>query len=109
MKQPCRLQSAKSWVPTYKEKNILKEYRKRYKVDFFCAIRELEMLGVVLNHEYVNAIKRSIEGELLARKRKKLERKEGLKAVYGVDYDEYFSFIAGYTEGGASYGVPWES
>lgn len=109
MKQPGRLQSAKSWLPTYKGKNILQGYRKQYGVDFLCAIRELEMLGIVLNPRYVKAVKRTVEGELLARKRKKIKRQEGQEGVYGIDYDEYFSFIAGHTEGGASYGVPWDS
>jgi hypothetical protein len=109
MKQPGRLQSAKSWLPTYKGKNILQGYRKQYGVDLLCAIRELEILGIALNPEYIKAVKQSIEGGLLARKRKKIEKQEELEGVYGVDYDEYFSFIAGHTEGGASYGVPWES
>jgi hypothetical protein len=57
----------------------------------------------------IKAVKRSVEGELLARKRKKVEKQEAIEGVYGVDYDEYFSFIAGHTEAGAAYGVPWES
>jgi len=109
MKQPARLQSAKSWIPTYKGKNILQGYRKKYGVDLFCGIRELEMLGIVFAPEYIKAVKQSVEGELLSRKRKKIEKQKELEGVYGVDYDDYFSFIVGYTEGGASYGVPWES
>lgn len=109
MKQPGRLQSAKSWLSKYKGKNILQGYRKQYGVDFLCAIRKLEILGIVLNPEYAKAVKQSIEGGLLAKKRKKIEKQKELEGVYGVDYDEYFSFIAGHTEGGAAYGVPWES
>ncbi len=67
------------------------------------------MLRIVLNPEYIKAVKRSVEGGLLARKRKKIEKQVEVEGVYGVDYDEYFSFIAGYTEGGVSYGVPSES
>ena len=108
MKQPGRLQSAKSWLPTYKGKNILQGYRKQYGVDLLCAIRELEMLGIVLNPEYTKAVKRSVEARVRRRK-KKIESQGELEGVYGVDYNEYFSYIAGYTEGGASYGVPWDS
>lgn len=111
MKQPARLQSAKSWLPKYNGKNIVQGYRKQYGVDLLCAIRELEILGIVLSPEYVKAVKQCVEGELLARRRKKLERQdeeEGIYGAYGVDYDEYFSFIVGHTEGGAPYGVPWE-
>lgn len=108
MKQPGRLHSAKSWLPTYKGKNILQGYRKQYGVDLLCAIRELEMLGIALNPEYIKAVKRSVAGVMLARKRKEIEKQEELEGVYAVDYDE-FLIIAGNTEGGASYGVPWES
>ena len=109
MKQPGRLQSAKSWLPTYKGKNILQGYRKQYGVDLLCAICELEILGIVLKPEYIKAIKQSVKGRILAKKRKKIEKQREFEGVYGVDHDEYFSFIAGYTEGGAAYGVPWES
>ncbi len=108
MKQPGRLQSARAWLPTYKGKNIVKGYRKHYGVDLLCAIRELEMLGIVLNPEYINAVKKTVENISLARKRKKIEMQEALEGVYGVDYDEHYSFIAGFTEGGAAYGIPWE-
>ena len=41
-----RLDSAKSWLPTYEGSNIVKGYRKRYGVDWPTAFKELEMLGV---------------------------------------------------------------
>ncbi len=40
-KQDQRLQSAKSWLPTYEGKNIFRGYRKRYGVDWPTALREL--------------------------------------------------------------------
>lgn len=109
MKQSGRLQSAKSWLPTYEGKNIVQGYRKKYGVDSLCAIRELEMLGIVHNSEYIKAVKQSVEGALLARKRKKLERQRAQENLIYGDSDENFSFIVGYTEGGAPYGVPWDS
>lgn len=109
MNQASRLQSAKSWLPTYEGKSILRGYRKHFGVDLLCAMRELEMLGVVLDPEYIKAVKKGVEAKLLARKRKKIEKQNMFEPVYGVDYDDYFSYIVGYTEGGAAYGVSWES
>ena len=108
MKQPARLHSAKTWVPSYQGKNIVQGYRKNYEVDLLCGIRELEMLGIRLKPEYVKAVKQSLKEKALEKQRKTINVQEELEGVYGVDYDEFFSYIAGHTEGGASYGVPWE-
>jgi alanine-alpha-ketoisovalerate/valine-pyruvate aminotransferase len=67
------------------------------------------MLGIDLNPEYIEAVKKSVEGQLLAKKKEKIEKQEELEGVYGVDYDDRFSFIVGRTKGGATYGVPWET
>lgn len=109
MKRPGRLMSAKSWLPTYNGNHIVKGYCKRYGVDLPCALIELELLGIVLAPEYIKAVKQSIEGEMQARKRRKIEKQEELEGVYGLDYDDDFSYIVGFTSGGAPYGVPWES
>ena len=66
------------------------------------------MLGIVLNPEYIKAVKQSVEGGC-RKEKKKDQKQEELEGVYGVDYDDYFSFIAGHTEGGFTYRVPWES
>jgi hypothetical protein len=71
MKQPGRLQSAKGWLSIYKGNNILKGCRKQYGVDLLCAIRELEMLGIVLNPEYIKAVKQSVEGGITSKEKKK--------------------------------------
>jgi hypothetical protein len=51
-KREQRLQSAKSWLPTYEGKNVFRGYRKRYGVDWPTALRELEMLGVEVDPAY---------------------------------------------------------
>lgn len=106
MPRSARLISAKAWILSYKEKNILRSYRKRYGVDWICAITELEMLGVSLDPEYVKIVKCSVIQRSLAKKRK-AEEKDLFE--FTEDQDEYFSYIAGYTSGGAAYGTPWES
>ncbi len=84
--------------------NVIRAYRKRYGVDFLCAIRELETLGVKLDPVYVATLKSTLEGLKQANKREKEEKQD---AFLNENSDEYFSFIAGYTEGGAPFGVPW--
>jgi hypothetical protein len=106
MKQTGRLQSAKSWLPKFTGANIIKSYRKHFGVDYLCAIRELELLGIPLNQEYVAQLKRTIKDHSQAKMRKKIEKQENLKSY---DSDDYYCYIAGYTEGGAAYGIPWES
>lgn len=83
-------------------------YSKHFGVDLLCAIVELQMLNVSLDEKYVNKVKKSVEGLIKAREKRKeeLRRKEGLSEdPYS---DETFSFIAGYTDGGAPYGITWE-
>lgn len=106
MKQRDRLQSAKSWLAKFNGANIIKGYRKHFGVDYLCAIRELEILGIRLNQEYVAQLKRSLKELSQAKMRKKIEAQERLT---NHDSNVYFCYIVGYTEGGAASGVPWES
>lgn len=40
--------------------------------------------------------------------KKKKQKKKGQEMVEEIEQDEYFYFIAGYTDGGAAYGITWE-
>ncbi len=51
MSRPQRLQSARSWLPTYKGKNVVRGYRRCFGVDLLCAVKELRMLGVSISAE----------------------------------------------------------
>jgi catechol 2,3-dioxygenase-like lactoylglutathione lyase family enzyme len=103
-----RLDLARQWIPTFSGKNIIKGYRNYFGVDFEAAIRELELLGVKHDPNYVAHLRNTIAGGLLARKRKKEERKRAQEELDLFDQDEVFAFIAGYTAGGAPYGTMWE-
>src|SRR5882724_536570 len=92
-----RLQMARQWIPTYSGNNIIRAYRKYFGVDFEAAIRELELLGVKHDPTYVSNLRSTIAGEILARKRKKEERKRAQEEFDLFDQDERFAFIAGYT------------
>jgi hypothetical protein len=107
-KRDGRLQSAKSWLPTYEGKNVFRGYRKRYGVDWPTALRELEMLGVEVDPAYREQVLRTVQEQAEARKRKRLEKAAELESVSGIEQDDYFAFIVGYTPGGAPYGITWE-
>ena len=107
-KQEQRLQSAKNWLPTYEGKNVFRGYRKRYGVDWPTALRELETLGVEVTPAYREQVLQTMQELAEARKRKRLEKAAELERMLGIEQDEYFAFIVGYTSGGAPYGITWE-
>ena len=107
-KRDQRLQSAKSWLPTYEGKNVFRGYRKRYGVDWPTALRELELRGVEVTPAYREQVLRTVREQAEAKKRKRLEKAAELESMLGIEQDEYFAFIVGYTSGGAPYGITWE-
>ena len=107
-RQDQRLQSAKSWLPTYEGKNVFRGYRKRYGVDWPTALRELEMLGMEVTPAYREQVLRTVQEQAEAKKRKRLEKAAELESLSGIEQDEYFAYIVGYTPGGAPYGITWE-
>lgn len=105
-----RLLSAKDWVANYEGKKIVKAYSKWFGVDLICAIKELRILNITISEQYEKGIRLSMESE----RKKKLARKEARsillnpKQIYGFDYDENFSFIAGFTSNGVPFGLTHE-
>jgi hypothetical protein len=59
MNRPERLQSAGTWLERYHGKNVIKGYRKHFAVDWECAVKELEMLGVPLDEIYTQRVRAS--------------------------------------------------
>lgn len=106
MNRSARLQSARSWLNTYSSENIASGYRKRFGIDWVCAFKELEMLGVKIDDGYKNELLKSVAGDIAARRRRKLRRKEAFDEF--SNQDDSFPYIAGYTEAGFAYGVTWE-
>ncbi|QTL98954.1 hypothetical protein GM661_13790 [Iocasia frigidifontis] len=99
-----RLTVAENWVPTYEGKNIVKGYSKWFGVDKVCAIAELELLGYEIDPKYKVQILKQYKAKSKAGKKKKREEKSELAPWQ----DSNFYFIAGYTSGGAPYGITWE-
>ena len=105
-----RLKEARAWYPEQNftaDSYIIKAYRQRFSVDKTCAMRELVMLGLLPEEK-----QKAYEEQLAARDRKLAEKRERRTntdaGVDILDQDENFFFIAGYTSGGASYGVTWD-
>lgn len=76
MDRLARLQSARVWLKNYDGKNIAAGYRRHFAVDWSCAFRELEMLGVRIDAAYKEQILKSVEGHIAARRRRKSRRGE---------------------------------
>ena len=53
MNRAGRLQSARTWLPKYDGNNVLRSYCKHFAVDWRCAAKELQLLGVTLPTEYL--------------------------------------------------------
>ncbi|MCA1789905.1 MAG: hypothetical protein LC667_08600 [Thioalkalivibrio sp.] len=99
-----RLQRAKRWLASYRGKNLVRGYTKRFGVDTVCAIVELRMLGVDIPDARLEQARRDER----ARAAQRARRKEKDAAGTLCDWDGEFAFIAGYTEGGAPYGIRWD-
>lgn len=82
----------------------MRSYAKWFGVDLLCAATELQLLGVPLSQEYLDALRTTVRER--SRKRKKPIPAKPLDDL--IDSDESFAFIAGYTPDGVPYGVPWE-
>lgn len=112
MDRKGRLQSAPHWLPTQRGRTpeqIARSYRKRYGVDWPCAIAELSALGIVFDAQWREQITRTLDNaQRASAARKQAEPKAGPARGDSRDSDETFQYIAGYTEGGAPYGVTWD-
>jgi len=101
----ARLKAARQWLPTFKGKNVVKAYATRCGVDLGCALKELQLLRVPLDPAYVERLSRRLHHRI---ERRRPKAAADIPEGYGVDWDDNFSFIEGFTSGGAPYGTTWE-
>uniref|UniRef100_UPI00286F8854 hypothetical protein n=1 Tax=Anaerosporobacter sp. TaxID=1872529 RepID=UPI00286F8854 len=109
-KRENRLRKAKQWITTYNgtPKKITSNYKKRFHVDVMTAVKDLQAIGVEFTQEYLDAVKKSEEARLRQlHLQKEKKRQQELDDIY-ADSDDNFAFIAGYTSGGAPYGITWD-
>ena len=107
-KREVRLCKAKQWFTTYNgtPKKIVSHYRKRFHVDILTALLDLQAIGVEFTPEYLEAVKKS-EADRIHQLHLKKEMKQRWALDFYDDADDDFVYIAGYTSGGAPYGVRW--
>ena len=120
MKFAERKAKAEKWVSEYDGTpyggDIIKAYRKKFAVDRMKAVEELQMLGVSLTKEQIDREKAAVKAyqdiqRAKKAKRKRLREQKRMQKdipVFHEDQDETFYYIAGYTSGGAPYGITWE-
>jgi hypothetical protein len=113
LKKKDRLPKAKVWVQAYGYKkncdgHIVKSYRKKFHVDLLSAIKELQEFGIRFKEGYVGDVLRTVAAQAGANRRKKEEKlREQEQEGFGYWWDNQFSFIAGFTPGGAPFGTRW--
>ncbi len=120
MKFAERKAKAEKWVAEYDGTSyggdIIKSYRKKFAVDRMKAVEELQLLGVSLTKEQIDREKAAVKAyqEILKAKRAKRKRIHEQNKIqknnpfFCEEQDDTFYYIAGYTSGGAPYGVTWK-
>ena len=103
----ARIRMARPWLPTYTGTHLVRAYREKFKVAVTTAINDLAEIGA-LTPEQADA-KRQAEQKRQEHLRREREAKKQ-QSLYDrfPDSDDRFFYIAGYTSGGAPYGVTWE-
>ncbi len=104
MKREQRLQAAREWISKYTGKDIVRGYRRWFGVDKVCALLELKMCGLPISEERIEAARKDRERLSIERR----EQREVRALQSGIDQDDSFTGIIGYTSGGAPYGLTWE-
>lgn len=107
-----RLSKAPEWVALHRGKpaNMLKRYRKYFGVDWECSISELNELGIEFDDTYLASLRKTIASHFPNEKRHPPISRWEFDLYHGInpESDDTFAFIAGYTSGGAPYGVTYE-
>ncbi|MGM0845104.1 MAG: hypothetical protein ACQEUT_09015 [Bacillota bacterium] len=102
-----RQQIASSWVSEYEGDNIVKSYSKRFRLNLKNSMKELTSFGFTISKEERAKMKRLTDIQKYKKENK--QRKKGeLELKELIESDETFAFIAGYTEGGAPFGITQE-
>lgn len=105
LSRTTRLQAAKRWIAEYRGKNLVRGYRKWFGVSEVCAVVELRMLGVDIPDARLEQARRDEQARAAHRARRK---EKHASARTAVKWNDEFAVIAGYTEGGAPYGITWD-
>lgn len=109
-RRQIRLQKGKQWLLTYtgSPKYMNKHYRERFHVDAVTATKDLQSLGVSYTQEQLDRLRLAEEHRIQQLHKKKQESGHQKMSDFYDDCDDRFAYIAGYTSGGAAYGLQWE-
>lgn len=117
MNRQQRLQSAKSWIASYRGRCLARGYRTWFGVDWHSAFTELALLGYPQDPARVDQVLESARQTAAHRRRLRQERAEAKRQALGSQGDDIPSdevefelwdpldFVAGYIESGAPYGI----
>ena len=112
MNRNQRIQAAALWLTEYDGSHVVRSYRKRYDVDWLCAVKELQLLGVEIDPVYVSQLRRTVEEQAKMNHQKRLERQNAATAKEWSERYPYsegdFYFVAGHMSNGVPYGITWE-
>ena len=106
MNRAGRLQAAHGWLERYRGKHLVRSYARWFGVDLGCALRELEMLGVALDPDYVERLRTTLRNRP-PRRRPTVDRADAVpkwleEYIYPYDgwHDEWPSFDEGFDQPG---------
>jgi hypothetical protein len=99
----ARLHSAKKWIAGYSGRDLVRGYRKWFAVSGVCAVVELRMLGVDIPDWQLEEAHRAERDRAALR-----AARRGREADLAADADGEFAFVAGFTAGGAAFGITWD-
>lgn len=105
LSRTARLEKAKQWLTSYPGKNLVRGYKKWFGVGDVCAVLELRMLGVDIPDARLEQARRDQQARAKHRSRRK-ERSAAKSSTR--EWNDELAVIAGYTEGGAAYGITWD-
>lgn len=107
MRRAARLAAARHWLAQFTGKHISRAYSRWFYLDRLCAIKKLEILGVRLDPAFVAAVHVTHE-EANRRNAQRAAKRDRLPFDEPATSNSDFAYIAGYTDGGAPFGVTWE-
>ena len=90
-----RLDVARGWLSKYPGRNVVRGYAKWFGVDLGCALKELQMLGVVPCPVYVARLRTTLQNP--PRVAASAQEHGAIPEDYGVVWDDDFQYIAGFT------------
>lgn len=109
-----RFMKAKEWIGKIDGDHIVKAYSKSSRLNLKNAMNELKQLGVKITPEEKQEVQQWVEKRKIhnerrkERRRRRKENEENKRLAMEYDSDETFAFIAGYTSGGAPFGITHE-